>query len=520
MNDNTAMRKKISSESVFYLIAAIISILFTLIYTFSPLEADDYWFLEGTQGMSHGWKMFLVACDTMKERWLTDTGRLGNIINPLFLALFPKWVFNIVSGVAVYFILVFGCRLASASPGSLRSYLLISLIIFCYPWYDYLFCITFGINYVWSIALALITSGFLLQTDHHNRISLILISLLCFITGWIHEGLGIPLACGGVVVAVMLFKNHSLSGQYLLKLACLCAGCTMICFSPVFWNRAETAVSNIYKFPLKEMIMQIGPGVAMFFLFIGFLIIVLSKRIYRKNLINSPQGLGKTFFFFTVILVSLVVMIKYYNGPRTGAGVVMFASVGTVWLSSFLKLKISGFIKNIISAILTSAILINLISAVCIQKKLLREYKDIVTLFTDSSDGSFYYDLTYPKADLSLYKTTVRQFHERIPKYQLGEYLDGNKTMVILPTALEGLNANNTKPASQPGFYTFNGYIVMDPDVDLDSPRISVKTADGTVMSTRYRRDTFHDSGGREWVMIMPHVQTLDEDLRITDILP
>lgn len=513
------MQKKISSVAVFYSVVAIVALLFVIIYAFSPLEADDYWFLEGTQGMSHGWQMFLTACDTMKERWLTDTGRLGNIINPLFLALLPKWVFNVISGVAVFLMISFGCRLASVAPGSLRSYLLLAAIIFCYPWYDYLFCITFGINYVWGMALTLMAACYLLRPQS-SGLSIALISLLCFVAGWMHEGFGVPLSCGGVAVAVLRYFRHTLRRDYIIKLCSLGIGSLMICFSPVFWNRAENAVSNIYKFPLKEMIMQIGPGVAIFIAFIALLALVFSCRQWREKLLKSPGGVEKTLFFTVVLIVSLAVMIKYYNGPRTGAGVVMFASIGIIWLSRFMAIRLPGILRNLSNAVLTIAVILNLGYAAYAQKNLLREYSEVVTLFTASPSGTIYYDLTYPKADLSLFKTTVRQFHERIPKRQLAWYLDKDKKMVILPKALEGLDAANVKAASREGFYLYNGYIVMDPAIDLDSPQISVNVPGNNKVLTRFRSDPFHDDAGKEWVFIMPHIQTLDEYLRISDVLP
>lgn len=509
--------REMTSAKVFYAVSVIAATLFIFIYTFSPLEADDYWFLEGTQGMTHGWQMFLTACDTMKDRWLTDTGRLGNIINPVFLALLPKWVFNICSGISVFLLILFGCRLASARPGSLRSYLLLSAIVFCYPWYDYLFCITFGINYVIGMALVVVAAYYLLRSGR-GGFSTILICLLGFIAGWIHEGFGVPLACGGIAVAVLRYVRHTLRRDYLVKLGSLCLGSIMICFSPVFWNRAETAVSNIYKFPLKEMIMQIGPGVLLFVAFILCLAIVISRKSWRARLLR--EGIEKTLFLGVVIIVSFAVMMKYYNGPRTGAGVVMFASIGIVALLQFIRVRIPRAVQIISKVILAAAVLLNLGFAVAAQKKLLKEYNEVTALYEDSPTGQIYYNLTYPKADLSMFKTTVRQFHERIPKRQLAQYLDADKELVILPTAILGLRAERLTPASRPGFYLYRGYIVTAPDVEIESPQITVDIPGATNVSTRFRSDAFRDETGKEWIFIMPHIQTLDESLRITDVIP
>lgn len=510
--------KKSSSETIFYSVVAIVALLFIAIYSFSPLEADDYWFLEGTQGMSQGWEMFLTACKTMKERWMTDTGRLGNIMSIPFLALLPKWVFNVISGIAVFLMVTFSCRLASAPSGSMRSYLLLTALVLCYPWYDYLFCITFGINYVWAMALTLMASYYLLRSHDTNE-SIVLTSFLCFVAGWMHEGFGVPISCGGIAVAFLRYIRHTLRSGYVIKLCALVTGSLMTCLSPVFWYRAENDVSNIYKFPLKEMIMQIGPCTAIFIAFIGLLAIVLINRKWRESLSKASNGIEKTLFFTIVLIVSLAVMIKYYNGPRTGAGIVMFASIGIIWFSRFIGIRLSGTVKKVSGIILTTAVTINLGYAVYVQKKLLKEYHEIVRLFAASPSGVIYYDLSYPKADLSMFKTTVRQFHEHIPKRELAWYLDKDKLMVILPTALEGLDISSVSKASRDGFFIYRGYIVMDPAIDLDSPQISVSVPGDNKVHTRFRSDAFHDDAGKEWIFIMPHIQTLDEDLRILDVV-
>lgn len=464
--------------------------------------------------------MFLAACDTMTDRWQTDSGRLGNLINPVFLALLPKWVFNVLSGVFIFIMMHFAVKVANVTPGGIRSYLLVSVIVFCFPWYDYMFCTTFALCYVWAIALSLITTYYLLRTDcDFHGLKLVGLCLLCFITGWFHEGIGAPLAFGMAAVTVIKIFRGSLKRNFLLPVICLCVGTVMICLSPVFWNRAETEVSNIYKFPIKEMIMQIGPGIAMFLTFIaGLVILMLNKGVLRK-VVKDAQALSNITFYVCFLLMSLFVMIKYYNGPRVGAGVVVYSGVGLIYLTGFTNWKEQAIVGLLIKAFSAILIFVNLISAITLQKQLRSEFDTIVSMFQNSSNGTIYYDLTYPNADLSLYKTTVRQFHERIPKFQFSHYYDPDKRLVILPSRLEGLEFDKLQPTSgSPKFYSYKGCFVMVADGEIASPQIWVKQSNNEWHLSRYRLDNFMDKNGTEWIWIMPHIQVLDETLELIDI--
>lgn len=507
-------------KKIFIAATAIAAVLLTAIYMNSPMEADDYWFLEGTHGMKNGVDKFLVACNTMTERWHTDTGRLGNLINPLFLALLPKWVFDVISGLMFFVTVIFSCRMASVRLGSVGSYLLLAGIVFCFPWYDYLFCVTFGINYVWAMALILMASYYLLQPTGRGWPTVI-VCVLCFCAGWFHEGFGAPLSCAAVVVAVLRYRRHCLDKSFMAKVISLCAGTLMICVSPSFWNRAESQISNIVKFPFKELVMQIGPSVLIFAMFVIALIIALSVANYRHRLHHTDRGYERTIFFTVFVTAAMVVMLKYYNGPRTAAAVIMFGMVGTVWLlnrcvKSFRHL----WIGNALKVLLSLAVFANLGYAANAQRKILAEYDEVVTQFQASRDGTIYLDITYPTADLSMFKTTVRQFHERIPKKMISHYMDPDKNMVILPKMLKGVGESDLKPASRPGFYVSRGYIMCEPSAAPESYQITVRDAGGNDIATRYRLDPFRLDSGKELVFVMPHIQTLDPEIKIMDVEP
>lgn len=503
------------NKIIFYINLLLVSILFFLLYTFSPLESDDYWFLEGTQGMQNGWYMFKTACITMQERWFTDTGRLGNIISPMFLALFPKWVFNLLSTCAISTIIILSCYISNSKIGTLQSYIILFATIIFFPWYDYLLCITFGINYVFGIALILFATYFLLNPSQ-NIILLILQCIICFIAGWIHEGFGVPLACGSFFVGVYLFKNKLLRKEYIYLSCSLILGASMISLSPVFWNRAENSISNIYKFPLKEMIMQIGPGVLLFSIFIICLLLIILN--HHKYNITNKQLLSLILITITNA-ASFVIMIKFYNGPRTGAGVIIFSTIGTLLILNILNFHLNCYISCFVKTVISLFLLVHMSYTVIYQKQLLKEYNIIISLYNNSKDGTIYYDITFPKANLSFYKTTVRQFHERIPKKQIAWYFDKDKNLVILPEKLQNFKDSDLIKASKPGYFLCKGYIIKSPEIEDNNIHLLVDTNKGDNKETRFRLDSFKDKENKEWIFIMPHIQTLDSSLFITDVL-
>lgn len=162
--------------------------------------------------------------------------------------------------------------------------------------------------------------------------------------------------------------------------------------------------------------------------------------------------------------------------------------------------------------------LIHLVYADIAQYRLNKETEEVIRLLEESSDGQFYYDISYPVADAALFKTNNRQFHEKIPKSFLELYY--GKRPIILPTALKGFSRQKATPSKYTsGAMIYNGWIVTEDTVDMESVKIIDIYVDGNQeVSSRFRQDRFRADDGDYYILITPHLKVLNPALKVEDL--
>lgn len=525
------MRRPRKAAVCFYAAVALLSALFVLLLSYVPLALDDLWFLDDVHN-APGIDAFAALCRNLPQRLSTDTGRLGTVLTPLFLGLFPKWVFNILSG-GFFFLLAIGiCRLARLRPGGLWSWIALAGAILVLPWYDYLLILTYTINYLWASTLAVWAAYLLLsgisRAGFAKRFGS---ALLCFVAAWIHEGFGIPLSAAAL--AIFVAYPAARSRRRLLTIATL-AGTAMTALSPAIWNRlfyTSSAPGNSY--PLGEALLHFAPlalAASTFFLILALLML---RRSCRRQLVADAA----TLFFITFIIVASAIAIVFYCGPRTTTPAILFAAVGTLRLLAPhfrpLPRKLSATLAAAIFLFLT----LHLAAAISLQRRLLLQFREVETLFAQSPDGQVYIDLIQPRPDLTLFKTTVRQFHEYVPCFMFSRYYDpsGSRNLTILPVALRDFTPDGATPSRHiPGLLIYRGYLIARPDIAIpDKGILTLTTTDGTTITSRYRTRTFRTADSSSvrttdssnfrtadtttYLLITPHAQILDPDITILD---
>lgn len=293
----------------------------------------------------------------------------------------------------------------------------------------------------------------------------------------------------------------------------------MTILSPVFWQRSERATNYLLKFTYKEAFMQLGPAFIFIIAFIILLLWVIARSQRRQKILKSPTLV----LLLIATLGSTAVFLKYYTGPRTGAPVMLFSALGCGYILSFASSakQCSGLFQWIIGIIISGFSIIHLIYADIKQKECSKEYEEVTRLYQASTDGTFYYDLTYPQADLTLFKTSIRQFHEKVPKEFMRIYFSPENKMVILPTSMKGFTPDRSvKSKLTPGAMIYNGWIVVPEDFDVDSfQRIRVITENGDNIPSRFRKDRFFCPGFGYYLLITPHIKVLDQTIQIKDAL-
>lgn len=505
-------------QRLFYLIITMLtSIFFAILISLTPPGADDLVFMIPMKGHDAGPGLWQMMIEEMPRIWSTQSGRLGNFMSMPFLYLMPKWVFGIISGILVGILIAVSCRLAGARFGSIVSWLIYATIVLAFPWYDYLTLVTYAINYIWAATAAVAAIFCFLNIQNYRGASLIGGCILMFIAGWIHEGFGAPL-CAGVTICMIVGYKHS-SKKRILAWFFLCIGTCMTFLSPVFWHRSERASNFLLKFTYHEALMQLGPA----FLYILALIFLVACVLLCKAARNKTLHASPLIIFTVAAMASTVVFLKYYTGPRTGAPVILYSALacGYILSTSFRNLPSYVPLQWIIGIIIGGFSTIHLIYADISQRNCIKEYEDVTRLFEASKDGTIYYDLSYPTTDLSLFKTSVRQFHERVPKEFMRMYFAPDKKMVILPTIMKNFTPEKShKSELSPAAMIYDGWIVLPEDFDVSSfQRIHILTEAGENLPSRFRVDKFYCPDYGYFQLITPHIKVLDNSIRIKDVM-
>lgn len=492
------------SENCFKAVVACISFLLFLLLCFVPLGADDLWFLVDAKGVAPGWERFLIACDNMSSRIITDPARLSNLLTTIFLGLLPKAVFNLLSGVALYVLINQSCVLARVKRGSAFSYYLLAVIMFAFPWYDYMLFVAFMLNYIWAGAMIVTAANILVGNVRLKSVAAE--CLLCFLAGWMHEGFAIPL-CFAVTIYMLVAKRFG-DKRSLKQWLSLGVGSIVIFLFPSVWRRASEAESVLTKFPLKEGIMQLGPALLIFIIFAVISLIYIMKRARDRKMLT---------FFAAYAIAALAVFIKFYCGPRTGTPLILMSGIGAVYALQTL-LPHGRRLTAVLATVISCGIAINMVAACCLQSQLKKENDDIVRLYEESPSGTITYDITYPRPDATLFKTTVRAFHDKMPRHQFSMfYGSADRELVILPSSMAGFSEQRAAKSKYSDALIYNGNIILPADRNVENNSITVITAAGDEIESRYRCDQFTDDAGKRHNIIVPHCKTLDSSLTIVD---
>lgn len=507
----------IKQSRFFLCVVFITSILIAILISFTPPGADDLLFMVPMKGHKAGFYLLSEMIERLPWIWETQSGRLGNFLAMPFLYLSPKWIFGTISGFMVFVLIVVACRISGARLGSIVSWLLYATIVLAFPWYDYLTLVTYAINYLWAATAVVVAIYFYLNIKSYNGLQLGLVCILMFIAGWIHEGFGAPLSAA-ITICIILYRKQC-SGKQIAAWISVCVGTCMTFLSPVFWQRSEHAANYLLKFTYKEALMQLGPAFIFLIAFLILLLWVIFNSHRRQKIFSS----GLIILFIVASLVSAAVFLKYYSGPRTGAPVMLYSALGCGYILSSISVKRLTYLiwQWIIGFIIGGFSIIHLVYADIKQQECNKEYEEVTRLYQESADGTFYYDLSYPKADLTLFKTSVRQFHEKVPKEFMRLYFSPDNKMVILPTSMKGFSPERSANSKfTPGAMIYNGWIIVPEDFDVDSfQRIMVVTENGENIPSRFRADRFFCPGYGNYLLIMPHIKVLDQSIKIKDVV-
>lgn len=513
--------KLTNSKSLFDIWLAIVTILYIVIFALTPMIFDDYTYTLGTASITSTLEKASAIWEICKSHWHHDTGRLCNLLSPIFLGLLPKLVFSVISGIFIWMSVRLMCCLADVRRGSTGSWIIVLLVTFTLPWFDYMFSVIFAINYVWPSALTLLIVYWLLNWDTIKReLSAGQLTGMCItalLSGWMHEGFSIPVIAG--MLTLWVVQKHCPDKREIILFAFYLVGTLLIIISPALWTRTANSESLFSRMSLMEQILH-GVGFnIMFFIFFTFLIICSLKRRFRDILNENKKLKSLTIFVTASSLVASIIFYLFYTGPRMGWYATQFCSIGIVALGHNLFPPMKRTSGYIVDSLIATLIITNLTTAVIEQKNLYDENKEIVNLFLQSPNGEVYYDNIPTHVSMSFLKSSMRNFNEYMPMALFSEYWRENEDVMLslLPSKLHNFTADRVSVCgSDSTLYLKDGLLLSRDSVPDNYSKILINTPEMGWVESRLRPRCFTAADSTRWILIVPHV-TLMTGCSVTD---
>lgn len=506
----------------FYLLVAV---LFGCLYQVSPSMLDDFWFKDGAKDLVNLNDKLLWLVNIIQERRLSDSWRFANLLGPFFLVLFPRFVFSLLTAGIVFVTLFISRKIITPISFSIRSWLLLAAYVFYLPWYDGILCIMFALNYVWATALTVTVIFLFFRAElcevRRRKIMIAGVFGICFLTGWIHEGFSLPLICGCIASMVYtILCGERIGHVRIIMILMLMAGFGMVLSSPSFWHREGVAENKLLLMPFNELLMQLGPSLFAVIIYLVTLCLAILRRVplYGKWQLYRVVRFEDVFFLGS-IASALFVELMYFGGARLGWATELFAILATLRLWGEWNFRLRLPWRMLWILIIIVFIIFNLLSAIRLQLKLKREFYEIVALYEDSRDGTVYYDPIKPSIDWTLLKSSVLQFHQRIPCKMFSRYYNPDKSLNLLPRSISDFSVEIAKrSAYSDGVWIYNSHIIVRPTLLSDSQSIvTVVLKDKSLVDSRFRRNSFRGNDGNDYILIVPHVQVLNSEVEIKD---
>jgi hypothetical protein len=265
---------------------------------------------------------------------MSDNARLANISTPITLALFPKWLFNIISGIIILAIFYLSIKLSclGKSGNKVANILTIALIIFALPWHNNILCADFFLNYVWSSAGVLFALYIFLNPQKIAQSPTavkILIGLVTACAGAMHEAASAPLLL--TFIALIIGSEKSLFKTRLWILLSFAVGTIFVCSSPQILERLiysdKSAMNDLLNnnTPLLSRLISHIIGSVGFIIFTVLLIITLCYTKIRNNISTYQWKLIACYFG-----MGLCSYIFFLCGAQGGDRVMWFGDLYSI----------------------------------------------------------------------------------------------------------------------------------------------------------------------------------------------
>ncbi len=279
-----------------YSLLAVIGVTFTMMYLLTPYFGDDWGYLmvhrtaTGLDGHYPVWQFWVYGL----RHWLPASGRMANFLASLSMGLLPKWIIDVILGLAALAGAALIVRLGGLRDRKYSSMAVVLVAVYAllFPWWDMMFTIDFAFNYPFTLAIVLgaIYLFIRLAKVKRNSLKTGLITVVGLIAGCMHESATLALLLGLMVWLWQGKKWKELSYLQRWLIIAFAAGTIISTLSPGILFRASGGEAwRVPDDPGWLLVVKSAPVTLI--IFAAYVIsLIFSKREKRdfEELFRSP----------------------------------------------------------------------------------------------------------------------------------------------------------------------------------------------------------------------------------------
>ncbi len=446
---------------------------------------------------------------TIKAHFFGINGRLGDKLLLGFLLL-PKWV---AASIASFCTVGFMILASYIATGNIRKHTWLSTaiiiaLILSLPWYDSMFLGCMTVNYImasfWgTAALALyFRKTTLTSEDRRRKLKYAGAVLLGFLAGSWHECFTFIIAPG---LLIFPFFEKRLTKLQICVLSGGILGGIFIISNPGFWMRYD---NQMHLMTMKKAILILDYANASLSFLVLFPVFMAIKKL-RHRYTRKEAGIMTACFI--AFILNIIIFLSNLNLPRVPwFGMILgYIGLGLI-LSPFRPAKPISVPCRIIVTGATLFCLVHFFVTVITQYKVDREYREIISLYRSSGDGTVFYTETASKNIpwIALARPSSDQFHGwRIDSGTDTFYKQAQIYLQLVPEELKDFSISDAEPVNETeGIYLYKGNFVTDAEKTLFIRWRKVKftTPEGDTYVLTLLCHRFTTSDGRTWYYFLP----------------
>ncbi len=445
---------------------AMIATAFGLWQWFTPLQIDDLafqayfnYFADKAGGHTFGaWLDY-----SMWYRGDTN-GRLANYLAPVATLFLPRWLFAILTGIAVAWIVAATVGLSQQGSNKNPRFTLWLTWIFwpgvltLWPWRDDLTLPDYALNYIFATAVDLAYLIAWLRAIDRRMPSWWLIWALpaALAGGMMHEGLALPMLGACVIIAIT--RKMRIPPMAWVLLTVFLAGTLESALSPGIWERARQQSS---AFTILGNLTIAVKHCTLLVLLTTICLCMSFTRRRRRNLLAIMRRPAFAICALNALGGALICFLFDYAAPRYG------------WVSQIYSTICLGMLlheQRHTPSLRAWALALTLYTATWIlyggiiswQKDVYDEDKALRAELYTVPSGTVYHDVITKKGmPLWLLRLPTAGFWGSAFQHACFNlrYRHGNKPFAVLPEAMDGFISTDSIPGSA-RMTLWNGYYV------------------------------------------------------------